>query len=68
MRENCSVRWEQNGCSGQGEPEQKTAGNQSPLSFRLAQERGGVFSPSELERTVRGGQYTEKQDDRYGGS
>ena len=51
-------------CSRQGAPEQRTTGDQKPLSFHFAQER--AFS-SELERRVRDGVYTERQDDRYGG-
>ena len=35
VRENCSVGSEQEGCSGQGEPDQRTSGKQSP---KFAQE------------------------------
>ena len=60
MRENCSVGCEQEGCSRQGEPEQRTTGNQSHSVSIL-------LKKAELERSVRDGVYTERQDDRYGG-
>ena len=64
MRENCSVRCEQEGCSRQVQGSlNRERPVTKPLSFHLAQER--VFS-SELEWRVQG-VYTERHNDRYGG-
>ena len=63
MRENCSVGCQQEGCSRQGQPEQRrpvTTTFKSPSCTT-------VSFPAKLERSVREGVYTYIQDDRYGG-